>query len=424
MAIKEFCSRMGLTYIKFAQILAMQNIQGIFTEKDRQDVMSICDDCNPLPYRKIYKILVKEYGKQHIKDNFKKIEKKPVGSASISQVHKVELSQGRHAVLKVKRNDVVKTMDKDVRTIQILTHWFGRLFGLYNRSASDAALTYLKEWLLQETDFENEICNIRRYQTFADSVNGKVPGCVDIVLPKLYREYCTENVICMEYIPYKTIFHLDSNDPRIAKALNSYIQLSFYALLHDMPVVWHGDPHGGNIYIDGAGNIGFLDMGLLFEMSAGDAGLTRELFICAYLGLYERLYDNLKGYLKQGQDHGAFMAALKTYCGDLARKPVSSFFMDMVLICLNFDFNPPKFLFQMAKAFVCLNGADGIYHNYAVGFDLLEEQVDEWLVEYGKERAKKAHKSLIKILSMTGGSPPHISDFLRKSLQLYHKIKC
>lgn len=67
---------MGLTYIKFAQILAMQNINGVFTEKDRRDVMSICDDCNPLPYRKIYQILVKEYGKQHIKDNFKKIEKK------------------------------------------------------------------------------------------------------------------------------------------------------------------------------------------------------------------------------------------------------------------------------------------------------------------------------------------------------------
>ena len=55
-------------------------------------------------------------------------------------------------------------------------------------------------------------------------------------MPKLYEEHCTDNVICMEYIPYKTIFHMDNSDPRIVEALNSYIQLSFHALFHNMPV--------------------------------------------------------------------------------------------------------------------------------------------------------------------------------------------
>lgn len=423
-AIRKFCSKMGLAYIKFAQILAMQNIEGIFTEKDRRDIMSICDDCNPLPYREIYRILVREYGHRYIRANFKKIAKKQIGSASISQVHRVELSSGKQAVLKVKRNDVVKTLDKDIRTIRILTHQFGWIFGLHNRSASDAAFTYLKEWLLQETDFTNEVYNIRRYQKFANSVNGKVSGCVDIVLPKVYEKHCTKNVICMEYIPYQTIFHLDNNDPRIIKALNSYIQLSFYALLNNMPVVWHGDPHGGNIYVDKDGNIGFLDMGLLFEMSPEDAGLTRELFMCAYLGLYERLYDDLKSYLKAGQNHEAFKAALKEYCEGRPGKPVSSFFMDMVLICIEFDFKPPKFLFQMAKAFVCLNGADNVYKNHAAGFDLLQKQVDEWLIRCGKDRIKEqAHRYLDDVLSVINGNPPAISEFLRKGCQFIQSLK-
>ena len=423
-AIRKFCSRMGLTYIKFAQILAMQNIEGIFSEEDRRDIMSICDDCNPLPYRVVHKILVKEYGRKYIRDNFRKIARKPVGSASISQVHRVVLSSGRQAVLKVKRNDVVKTVDKDIRTIRILTHRFGWLFGLHNRSGSDTAFTYLKEWLMQETDFVNEVRNIKRYQEFADSVNGKVPGCVNIVMPKLYEEHCTDNVICMEYIPYKTIFHMDSGDPRIVEALNSYIQLSFHALFHNMPVVWHGDPHGGNIYIDKDGNIGFLDMGLVFEMASEDTKLTMELFLCAYLGLHERLYGLLKGYLKPGQDHEAFKASLKKYCEGRAGKPVSSFFMDVVLICVDFDFKPPKFLFQMAKAFVCLNGADGVYHNDAAGFELLERQVDEWLMEYGKGKIKEqAHKCLDEVLSVMNGEPPHISDLLRDGCRFLRTLK-
>lgn len=423
-AIRRFCSRMGLAYIKFAQILAMQNIDRIFTEEDRQDIMSICDDCNPLPFRKIRKILVREYGQKYIRDNFKKIAKKPAGSASISQVHKVQLKSGAIAVLKVKRDDVVKTLDKDIRTIRMLSHRFGWVFGLYNRSASDAAFDYFKEWLLQETDFENEMRNIERYQAFADSVNGKVPGCVDIVLPKIYREYCTRNIICMEYVSYKTIFHMNNEDPRIRKAFNSYLQLSFYALLHDMPVVWHGDPHGGNVYVDRNGNIGFLDMGLLFEMSAENARLTRELFMQAYLGLYEKLYDNLKGYLKPGQDGAAFKVALKRYCEERSGKPISSFFMDMVLICFDFDFKPPRFLFEMAKAFVCLNGADCIYGNDVAGFDLLSKQVDEYLMLYCQEQVREqAHKCVDGIVSILSGNPPAISVFLRRGSLFLQKLK-
>lgn len=422
--IKRFCSKMGLAYIKFAQILAMQNIEGIFTEEDRRDIMSICDDCNSLSFKEIYKVLVKEYGREYIANNFKKISRKPIGSASISQVHRVILKSGEQAVLKVKRNDVVKTLNKDIKTIRILACRFGFIFGIHNKSASNAVFDYFKEWLLQETDFRNEIYNIERYQSFADSVNGKVSGCVNIVLPKVYRKYCTKNVICMEYIPHQTIFHLDDDDSRITAAFNSYLQLSFYALLHDMPVVWHGDPHGGNVYIDDDGNIGFLDMGLLFEMTPENAKLTRELFMCAYLGLYDRLYDILKGYLKAGQDHAAFKNALKNYCEQRSEKPISSFFMDMVFICFDFDFKPPRFLFEMAKAFVCLSGADGIYNNDVTGFDLLRQQVDEFLFSYCKDQMlKQAHNCLNEVLSILSGNPPNISDFLRKGSRFLSIMK-
>lgn len=110
-ALRRFASDMGLAYIKFAQILAMQNIDGIFSEEDRQDIMNICDDCNPISYRKIYRVLVREYGKKNIKSKFRKISKKPIGSASISQVHRAQLSSGEQVVLKIKRDGVLKTLD-------------------------------------------------------------------------------------------------------------------------------------------------------------------------------------------------------------------------------------------------------------------------------------------------------------------------
>lgn len=93
--------------------------------------------------------------------------------------------------------------------------------------------------------------------------------------------------------------------------------------------------------------------------------------------------------------------------------------MDVVLICLDFDFKPPRFLFEMAKAFVCLNGADGIYKNRVTGFSLLQEQVDKWLLYYCKDQIKEqAHKCLDEMLSVMNGNPPPVSGFVRKSTQL------
>ena len=77
----------------------------------------------------------------------------------------------------------------------------------------------------------------------------------------------------MEFIKYKTLNQLELNEDncnKIKTALNSYISSSLYAMFNGLPIVFHGDPHNGNIYIDESGNIGFLDMGLLFELSEED----------------------------------------------------------------------------------------------------------------------------------------------------------
>lgn len=52
-SVKIFCINMGITYIKLGQILAMQNINGIFSEEDRQQLLSICDNCNKIEFEKI-----------------------------------------------------------------------------------------------------------------------------------------------------------------------------------------------------------------------------------------------------------------------------------------------------------------------------------------------------------------------------------
>ncbi len=384
--VRIFCGRMGLVYIKFAQILATQNYGEIFTEDDRQKLSSICDNINPIPFSQIQQILQAEYG-ENWAEIFVEVEENPTGSASISQVHRAKLKTGENVAIKVKRQDITCRIDKEIKRLKRLVHRFGWLIKFSNFSGGDLALDLLLDWIHQETDFEHEQANLVRYQEFADSVNGKINNTVKIKLPKLYPELCSKNVIVMEFIEAKTINQLElteENKQKITTALNSYIKLSFWAMLHDKPVVFHGDPHSGNIYIDDDGNIGFLDLGLIFALSQEDQSLLLKFFLTAYSGKVEKIYDMLVDYGKMTATQKAeFKTECANYCAQVSEKNVTYYFTDMINICLKYEFVPPRFLFSMAKAFVCLNGITVFTGNDIKAKDLLRGQVAEFLVRRG-----------------------------------------
>lgn len=381
--VKNFAEEMGLVYIKLAQILATQNFGDLFTEEDRQILSSICDNCNPISYDEVEITLKQEYGTDP-KDIFRFIERQPVGSASVSQVHRAILKTGEEVAVKVKRKDITVTIDKDIEKIRKLVHRFGRLVNFNNLIGGDHALDLYLEWIKQETDFTHEKANIKLYQHFADNVNGKVKNTTQIRLPKLYEKYCTDNVLVMEFIKAPTINKLEltsSNKIRIATALNSYLKLSFWALLNDESIVFHGDPHSGNICVDDEGNICFLDMGLLCAMSDSDANLCREFFLTAYSGNYHKLYKMLISYGSISRTEEMELEEdCKRYCENVKEKEITYYFVDLISVCLKYELDPPDFLFSMAKAFVCLNGISNFSNNTCVARELLQEQTMEFLI--------------------------------------------
>ena len=382
--IKSFSEKMGIVYIKLAQMLATQNFGNLFTEKDRQILSSICDNCNPISYDEIEKILEHEYG-EDLEKTFSYIEKKPVGSASISQVHMARLKSGEDVALKIKRKDITKSIDKDIKRIRKIVHRFGKIIKFKNIAGSDQALDLYLKWIEQETDFINERNNIKIYQKFADNVNEKVNGTKKIKVPKLYDNYCTNNIIVMEFIKFPTINKIELNEQnkrKINTALNSYIKSSFWALLNDQQVVFHGDPHSGNICIDEDENIYFLDMGLLCSLNKTDAKLCKDFFLTAYSGNYEKMYNMLIPYGNMNKEKKQeFKNDCQKYCEEIKKKDVTCYFIDMVNVCLNYEFVPPNFLFSMAKAFVCLNGISNFSNNHRIATELLQEQVMEFLIK-------------------------------------------
>lgn len=398
--ICSFAEKMGVVYIKFAQILAMQNVGNLFTEADRTQLAQICDHCNPLPFTEIKQQLEREYGCS-LDQKFQSIDPNPLGSASISQVHRAVLKTGETVAVKVKRADLQRRIDRDIQQIRRLIHRFGRLVSFRNLLGSDKALDNYLDWIVQETDFTNECQNIIAYHAFADSVNGKVPGTVQIKAPRLFSDFCTDNVIVMEFITNPTISELEltaENKQRIARAENDYIRLSFYALFHKMPVVFHGDPHGGNIYLDEQGNIGFLDMGLIFQFSAEESDLTRQLFLNAYTGKVERIVDYLFSDSEfKDVDRGQLIRDMQVKIDQLHEMPVAQFFVEMIGVFTQYDMAVPQFLFKMAKAFLALFGLGTITGNIADTKALLADQVTDFYLRQAVDDVEGTLKCGLKL---------------------------
>lgn len=404
--ICRFAEKMGVVYIKVAQILAMQNVGEIFTEADRKQLAQICDHCKPLPFAQIRHQLEREYGCP-LNEKFQSIESEPLGSASISQVHRAVLKTGEVVAVKVKRADLSERIDRDIRQIRRVIHRFGRLVRFRNFLGSDKALDNYLDWIVQETDFTNECQNIVSYQSFADSVNGKIPGTAQIKVPQLFPDLCTPNVIVMEFISSPTINQLSlsaENKQRIAQAENDYIRLSFYALFHEMPVVFHGDPHGGNIYLDEAGNIGFLDMGLIFEFSSEESELTRQLFLNAYTGKVDRIVDYLFADSEfKNVDRAQLAHDMRVKISQLHEMPVAQFLVEMIGVFTQYDMAVPPFLFKMAKAFLALFGLGTITGNIADTKALLADQVVDFYLRRTTDDMRRTLRSGLRLAPQVAG---------------------
>lgn len=411
--IKWFAEKMGVIYIKLAQILAMQNYGNLFTEEDRIELASICDNCNPIKYEEIVKIIEREY-KCKINQKFKKIYENPVGSASISQVHKAVLKNGKVVAIKVKRKDITNRLEKDIKQIKKIIHRFGKYVKFKNYLGSDVALAMYLDWICQEIDFVNEKNNIIKYSKFAKSVNGKIDGKCDIKVPHVYTKLCTDNIIVMEYISSKTINSLELtnyNKTRISSALNDYIQLSFYALFHEQTLVFHGDPHGGNIYLDKDGNIGFLDMGLIFDFSKEESVFIKKLFLNAYRNNYDKLTQLLfENSNYNNVDLDDLRQGVEECCSNFKNVPITYFFVDMIVLFTKYNIDPPHVLFKMAKAVVALNGINNFTDNSINTEELLLKQITEYYINRTMNDFGDIVKDGVEIL------PNFLKNTLKKGL--------
>ena len=300
---------LGPTFVKLGQIASTRG--DLYPPEFTRELESLQDNVPPFDYN-----LVKDVINTDI---FKDFDEVPFKSASIGQVHRATLHNGKQVVVKLKRPGIYDIMKSDTNTVRKILN-FVQSIGIDTGSSSNFVLNDSIEYLLGESDYVQEVENAIKFRRSLKDVDW-------IKIPRVYKKYCTDEMIVMEYVPTEKITEVKNkkiNKKKVCEALvNSYVIQTMETGL------FHADPHPGNLGVSKNGKLVFYDFGLLIkltdELKQGFADLfagiikrdTRTIVkILIGLGVIvptssdvsdiELFFENILGYLET-LDGGAIM---------------------------------------------------------------------------------------------------------------------
>jgi len=246
--------RLGPTFIKLGQLLSTRG--DLLPEPYLEALSRLQDSIEPFKFEEIERIVTSELGVR-ISKAFSDFDPTPMAAASLAQVHRATMRDGRAVVVKVQRPNIRELIVDDLEALGEIAEFLDSHTELGRRYEFANMLTDLRKSLLRELDFTIECQNLI---AIADNLN----EFDNIVIPDPVEDFTTTRVLTMEYIPGKKITELgplrllEIDAPGLADEL-------FRAYLKQMLIdgLFHADPHPGNVFLTPDDKIGLLDLGMV-----------------------------------------------------------------------------------------------------------------------------------------------------------------
>ncbi len=279
---------LGPTYIKLGQILSLR--QDILPKNITDELKNLLYNLPQVPFESIRAIIeINLRGK--LEDFFILVDEEPLGSASIAQTHRAVTLDGKNVVLKVIKPGIRDTVETDIILLRWLGHFLNWIIPQYQPKR---LIREFGAYTIKEVDLENEADNAEIFKAnFRD---------LDYIrFPEIYRDYSTQDVLCMEFmdgIPPDSGDLANAPDDRKNKILDRGAEAIIRMLYKDG--FFHADLHPGNLMIMEGDKIGFIDLGMVgrfqdrtrrrmlyyfHALVSGDIeGATRNLLAMARIG--------------------------------------------------------------------------------------------------------------------------------------------
>ncbi len=255
--LRDTALEMGGLLLKAGQYLSTRS--DVLPPAYIEPLSRLQDRVPPHPYRVVQRVIEQDLGADP-DTLFARFWRRPVASASLAQVHRAVLHDGRHVAVKVQRPEIAAAVHADLRNLRVAQRTIERLEGGLGFAA---LLDELEASVPRELDFQREAASARAIgKNFAGDPGVRIPAVIDPL--SRGRVLVSEYISGTKVTDLRRLRRLGVSPERVAHRL-----LDAYArqILHHR--LFHADPHPGNLLIVPDGDdfaLAFVDFGLVQEI--------------------------------------------------------------------------------------------------------------------------------------------------------------
>ena len=249
---------MGPTFVKLGQVLSTRAdlLPPVYLEA----LTRLQDKVEPIPFDDVERVVTTELG-MRISRGFSEFSAEPAAAASLGQVHRARLRDGRAVAVKVQRPDIRSRIVEDMEVVDELATFVDDHTEVGHRYGFAAMVEEFRVALMAELDYRAEARNLV-------AIGDNLAGYDRIVVPRPVTDYTTSRVLTMDWISGRNLaalgplgrLELDGHDLAV-DVFRAYLD----QILIDG--LFHADPHPGNVLLTDDGRLALIDMGMVARVA-------------------------------------------------------------------------------------------------------------------------------------------------------------
>jgi aarF domain-containing kinase len=353
---REALTSLGPAAIKLGQALAIR--PDILSPAAMTELQKLCDKVPSFDSRIAMATLCRELGVSSPNEVYSTITPEPLAAASLGQVYKAVLREtGETVAVKVQRPGVLETVSVDLYILRNVANFLKKTVGKDDGTGTDF-VAVLEEWasrFFEELDYQKEGQNA---EVFARQLTVDLP---QIVVPRTYARYTSRRVLTSQWIDGEKLAQSSAAD---VGALVNLGVIAYLKQLLEPGLLFHADPHPGNLIRTPDGRLAILDFGLVTTIDES----AKYGMVDAIAHLVHRDYSRITqdfaqlGFIPPGSDLSAIQPALERVFdaalagGGAKGINFNDLSADLAAITFQFPFRIPPFFALTIRAIGVLEG--------------------------------------------------------------------
>jgi ubiquinone biosynthesis protein len=347
--LRQGMTTLGATFIKMGQVMSTR--PDLFSPGVIAQLRRLQDRLPPFAYGKAKRTIEEDLGKP-IAELFAELDERPVAAASVAQVHRARLHDGREVAVKVLRPGVRRQVERDA-AIMIFGAKVLALSKQLRLSDPVGHTRHFVEAIHDQTDLTIEAENYRRFRE-------NFGTWTKVSFPEIHTALCSKRVLTMEFVRGTKI---DALPPGVYHELAETVRQTIFKMCFDDGFL-HADMHPGNMVVQESGRLVIFDAGMSKLLTEDVLLQFIDMSKCMAMGTPDDLVGHLRRFhtYLDGVDWEGLRVDVDAFAKhfrakDVAQLEYGQLFAEMFALGRRYKVRPVT---DMMMVFVALITAQGI----------------------------------------------------------------